>query len=260
MNSLAISLVNLCVLAATPPAPIDVEFTAAYDHTLQRYVVVVPAEFDAEQPHDVLIALHGHGADRWQFVKDERDECRSARDAAASHDMIFVSPDYRAKTSWMGPAAEADLLQIIDEVKKHYVVGRVFLCGGSMGATSALIFASRHPELLAGVVAKNGTANMVEYGGFQDAIAESYGGTKAEVPEVYKERSAELSPDRFTMPVAFTTGGADTIVPPDSVLRLAEKLKALGRDVLLIHRPEGPHSTTYEDGMHAFAFMMEKAK
>jgi hypothetical protein len=25
--------------------------------------------------------------------------------------MIFVSPDYRAKTSWMGPKAEADMVQ-----------------------------------------------------------------------------------------------------------------------------------------------------
>jgi pimeloyl-ACP methyl ester carboxylesterase len=172
--------------------------------------------------------------------------------------MIFVSPDYRAKTSWMGPSAEADLLQIIGEVKKQYVVGRVFLCGGSMGGTSALIFASRHPELLAGVVAMNGTANMVEYDQFQDAIAESYGGTKAEVPEVYKERSAELFPDRFTMPIAFTTGGADTTVPPDSVLRLAEKLKASGRDVLLIHRQEGPHSTNYDDAMACFNYVFKR--
>ena len=30
-----------------------------------------------------LIALHGHGSDRWQYIKDPRDECRVARDVAA---------------------------------------------------------------------------------------------------------------------------------------------------------------------------------
>ena len=63
-------------------------------------------------PHDLLVALHGHGSDRWQFIRDGRDECRGTREAAARHGAILVSPDYRAPTSWMGPKAEADLVQI----------------------------------------------------------------------------------------------------------------------------------------------------
>jgi hypothetical protein len=38
--------------------------------------------------------------------------------------MLVVSPDYRAKTSWMGPDAEADLLQILEEVKGKNRVSR----------------------------------------------------------------------------------------------------------------------------------------
>ena len=148
--------------------PLDVRFTAKLDGSEQRYLVRLPKGFDAKQPHGLVIALHGHGSDRWQFVNDQRDECRAARDAAAKSQSIYVSPDYRAKTSWMSPAAEADLLQILDDLHQRYRIDHVILCGGSMGGTSALAFAAMHPETIDGVVSMNGTANMVEYAGFTE--------------------------------------------------------------------------------------------
>lgn len=236
--------------------PRDLVFTAKVDGSSQRYVLFEPDGWDGKSPISVLIALHGHGSDRWQFVKDARDECRSARDAAARHGMLYISPDYRAKTSWMGQAAESDLVQIIEELKKKYRVSKVVLCGGSMGGTGALTFAALHPDLVDGVVSMNGTANLVEYRMFLDAIAASYGGSKSEKPEEYRKRSAELHADRLTMPIALTTGGEDKLVPPDSVLRLAEVLKKQNRKVKLIHRPEGGHETNYQDATLAFDFVL----
>lgn len=224
----------------------DVAFAADCDGSTQRYVLMLPKGFAAAEEHDVLIALHGHGSDRWQFAKDPRDECRAARDAAAAHHMIFVSPDYRAKTSWMGPKAEADVVQIIGDLRSRYRVGRVVICGGSMGGASCLTFAVRHPELIAGVASMNGTANHLEYERFQDAIRESFGGGKADVPLEYKNRSAEYWPERLTMPVGITAGGKDASVPPQSVVRLADVLRKMGRPVLLIYRETGGHSTSYE--------------
>lgn len=236
----------------------DVAFVAKWDGSEQRYVVVLPDGFSAHTSHSLLIALHGHGSDRWQFVKDGREECRAARDAAAEMGMLFVAPDYRAKTSWMGPAAEGDLIQIIDELRTKYQIDRVIVSGGSMGGTSALTFAALHPELVNGVVAMNGTANLVEYEQFQDAIAASYGGTKREKPDEYRKRSAELHAERLTMPIAITTGGQDRLVPPDSVLRLADVLQKQERPVRLIHRPDGGHSTTYADAKAAYTFVFEQ--
>jgi pimeloyl-ACP methyl ester carboxylesterase len=248
-------------LAGTNEAQItDVAFTAACDGTEQRYVLMLPAGFQPGQPHDVLIALHGHGSDRWQFARDPRDECRAARDVAAAHNMFYVSPDYRAKTSWMGPKAEADLVQIIGQLKKTHRVARVFLCGGSMGGTSSLTFAALHPELVDGVAAMNGTANHVEYTNFQDAITSSFGGSKTEISDEYRNRSAEFWPERFTMPVGLTVGGKDSVVPPQSFVRLADKLKASSREVLLIHRGEGGHWTNYEDAKAILEFVIQKAR
>lgn len=227
------------------------------DGTEQRYVVMLPPGFQIDRPHDVIIALHGHGADRWQFVNDSRDECRGARDAAAERNAIFISPDYRAKTSWMGPAATADMRQIIDELHGQFRIGHVIISGGSMGGTSALAFAAMHPGCVDAVVSLNGTANMMEYPNFSEAIAESYGGSRHEKPDVYRQRSAELFPERLTMPIAATTGGKDTLVPSDSVLRLMAELKIRGSSVLSVHHSDGGHATNYDDTRAAFRFVFE---
>ena len=244
---------------AEGPKPEDVAFTARADGSTQHYAIILPQGFDAARSHALLIVLHGHGSDRWQYITSPRDECRVARDVAAAHRMILVSPDYRATTSWMGPKAETDLLEILEALKARHHIRKTILCGGSMGASSALTFAAMHPDVVDGVVAMNGTANHLEYENFQDAIRASFGGTKAEIPQEYKRRSAEYWPERLTMPVGLTTGGKDALVPPDSVVRLAAIVKKLRPNVLLIHRPEGGHSTNYADGKAVLEFVIAKA-
>lgn len=234
----------------------DIEFKSDYDQSPQRYILRLPEDFNESVSHDLLIALHGHGSDRWQFAEAEHPQCTAVRDTAGERDMIFVSPDYRAKTSWMGPAAEADVVHIIEELKARYKIGKVFVCGGSMGGSSALTFAVLHPDKIAGVAAMNPTANHLEYEGFQDAIAHSFGGTKEDIPDEYKKRSAEYWPERFTFPVAISVGGKDTIVPPDSAMRLAGVLQRLGKQVTLINRPEAGHDTTYEDVRQMLEFIL----
>jgi pimeloyl-ACP methyl ester carboxylesterase len=236
----------------------DVAFRAAVDGSEQRYVRTLPVDFDARQTYDVLVTLHGHGSDRWQFVRQARDECRAARDIAAKHRMILISPDYRAATSWMGPKAEADMVQIISEVKQFCPVRHVILSGGSMGGTASLTFAALHPKLADGVVSMNGTANLLKYEGFQDAIEASFGGRKRDLPEEYKRRSAEYWPQRLTMPIACTTGGRDRAVPPESVQRLLAVLKRQDRPVLLIHRENGGHDTKYADAVAAYEFVLQR--
>jgi pimeloyl-ACP methyl ester carboxylesterase len=254
----AVVLVSVIPVFAEPFSETkDVAFTAKFDGSTQHYVVMLPGAFSPEEPHHALIALHGHGSDRWQFPENPRDECRAARDVAVRHDMIFVSPDYRAETSWMGPSAEADMVQIIQELRATYTVDKVFLCGGSMGGSSALTFAALHPDLVAGVASMNGTANHLEYDNFQDAIRASFGGTKQEIPGEYKKRSAEYWPERFTMPVGITASGKDESVPPQSVLRLGAMLEKLGHDVLVIYREDAGHVTGYEDGVAIIEFVIE---
>ena len=261
---LLVALVSLHAIASSvcatePPRVEDVAFTAASDQSEQRYALLVPEGFDDKKPRNLLIALHGHGSDRWQFATSEIAEARAARDVAAKHGMLYVSPDYRAATSWMGPAAEGDMVQMIAELRERFAIGRIFVCGASMGGSSALTFAALHPELVDGVVSMNGLANHFEYERFQPEIAASFGGGKADVPEEYKRRSAEYWPERLTMPVAITVGGKDDGVPPASVLRLGAVLARLQPHVLTINRPETGHTTSYEDAVAAMEFVIKKS-
>src|ERR1700722_6272539 len=245
-------------------------FTAHSDNTEQKYILRLPAQFDEQQPHDLMIALHGHGSDRHQYANDPRAECRAARDTAAKHEMIFVSPDYRGN-SWMGPAAEADMVQLIGELKQEFKVRRVILVGGSMGGTSVLIFTALHPELVDGVSSQNGIASLMDYdnafAGIADAIKISYGGNATETlaqfrqrePAEFRKRSALFVPEKFTMPVAITVGGKDTIVPPQTTIQLAEAIRKTNPDLLLINREDGGHATSYEDTVKAMEFVVERA-
>ena len=86
------------LLAVTLGAPTDVTFTASYDGSVQRYMQLLPSDFDPTKQYDIIIALHGSGSTRTQYASNTRDECRATRDVAANHDMIMICPDYRAST------------------------------------------------------------------------------------------------------------------------------------------------------------------
>lgn len=246
------------------------QFLADYDGSIQKYIIRLPGDFKPGSEHDLMMALHGHGSDRHQFAQDNRGECKAARDVAGRHQMIFVSPDYRDKTSWMGPAAEADMVQLIKQLIDQYKIRNVFIVGGSMGATAVLTFAALHPDLVDGVCSLNGSANLLEYtvdvAGVQNAIKNSFGGRPDETPQEYKKRnpqeykkrSAEYHPEKFTMPIAVTTSGRDVALPPDSVLRLAAAVRKHNQSVLVIHRPDEGHLTSYEDTVTAIEYVINQ--
>ncbi|MBR2003397.1 MAG: alpha/beta fold hydrolase, partial [Thermoguttaceae bacterium] len=173
-----------------------VEFVA-FDGTTQRYFERLPENLNPNRPTTLLIALHGHGSDGAQIFAGKYAEFNALLDVAAERGAIVVSPDYRDRTSWMGPAAEKDVAQIVAEQRDKRNVARVVISGASMGGSSALTFAVRRPDLIDGVVSINGTANHLEYEKFQDAISASFGGSKTEVPLEYKNRSAEYFPERL---------------------------------------------------------------
>ena len=237
-------------------------FLADYDGSIQKYIIRLPAGFKPDIEHDLMVALHGHGSDRHQFAQDNRGECKAARDVAGRHHMIFVSPDYRDKTSWMGPAAEADMVQLIKQLRDQYKIRNIFIVGGSMGGTAALTFAALHPDLVDGVCSLNGSANLLQYSvdvaDIQNAIKNSFGGRPDETPQEYKKRSAEYHPEKFTMPIAVTTSGQDLLLPPDSVLRLAAAVRKHNQSVLVIHRPDEGHLTSYEDTVTAIEYVIKQ--
>jgi len=256
----ALSAVTLA-LAVQAQVTTEVAFTAQVDGTTQYYVQLVAPTFDTSKVHDVLIALHGAGFDRWQFATDQRDECRAARAAAASRGMIYISPDYRAPTSFMGIKADADVVQIIRDLRAKYHVGRVFICGASMGGGGCLTFTAVHPDLVSGVASMNGIVNYFEWpGGDWGPIVESFGGTMQQVPDEYRKRSAEFWPGRFTMPVGLAVSANDNVCPPAAVLRFAQALRDSGKSVLLLNDPSAGHATVFANAKAVLDFAIDSAK
>ena len=247
----------VCGLAAAEPR--DMAFTAQTDGTVQHYVLALPEGYQAEQAYNLMVGLHSYGGDRWQFLQTKYPTTRAAVDTVAKWKMIYVLPEYRGPRSWMGAKAEADVVQIIGDVKARYRIGKVFLCGTSMGGSAALTFTALHPEMVDGVIAMNAAANYLELETLNASLTEAFGGAKDRIPLEYKKRSAEYWPERFTMPVALTAGGKDTLIPPQSVTRLADVLRKLGRKVLLIVPPNQGHQTDYPDAMAAFDFVIRAA-
>lgn len=238
----------------------DVTFLADLDQTEQSYVVRLPNGFDPGREYDIVVVLHGLGGDRFDIIVGQNC-ARALRDVADERNLIVVSPDYRARDSWMSPAAEADLLQILRDVKKEYKVKRTFWNGTSMGGTSVLAFAVLHPELVDGVMSNIGQANFLEFKNFRDNIERVFGGNKQEAFDVYKSRSAEYYPERLTMPLALYVGMHDEAVPPHSVLRLNDVLKEMGKtDLLMMVNPDVGHLQTYEDTKRGLEFIIDAAK
>jgi pimeloyl-ACP methyl ester carboxylesterase len=236
----------------------DVNFIADIDGSTQKYVLRLPADFNDSKAHNLLVGLHGGLADRWQYAQaTEWREIVATRDFAADHYMILVSPDYRGPWSRMGPKADDDVAQIINDLKKQFKVGKVFVTGASMGGAGCLTFTAIHPELVDGVISMNGIANYFE--DQDDSLKDSFGGAKTQIPLEYKKRSAEYWPERFTMPVAFTTSGRDELCPPQSIRRFANVLKQMQRPVLLIYREKEGHRTSYEDAKAILEFVVESA-
>ena len=234
-------------------------FVASCDGSTEKYVEIRPADFRPEA--GALIALHGHGSDRHQFAEHPRGECRASREAAASRGLLFVSPDYRAKTSWMGPKAESDILDLLKKLRADYGVTKFFFCGGSMGGTSALTFAARHPDLVSGVVALNPLADHLTYENFQDAIAASFGGDRKTACDEYYRRSAINYPERFTMPVSITVGGADKSVPPESARELAKRIAFIRPDLIYFDEvAKRRHETDYAASKRAFDEMFARVE
>lgn len=234
-----------------------VEFQAP-DGRKEFYYEYVPSTFDPEKTTTLLIALHGHGSGCDQIFNGKHEEFQATNDVAAKRNAVVVSPNYGSNVSWMGPEAEKDLTLVIEHQKAKRRYDRVIVSGASMGGSSTFTFAVRRPDLVDGAVAINGTANHLEYEKFQDAISESFGGSKREALLEYKNRSAEYFPEKLIgIPISITLGSLDEVVPPDSGRRLAQILQKTGGTVLLIERSDIGHMTPYAETARAFEFVFD---
>jgi len=200
-----------------------------------------------------VVCLHGHGShgDQLYTRPDIRDWWLSR---FLQHRVGILTPNLR-DNAWMGPAAAADLHELLAWTRNQYRVKRFLFFSGSMGGTGNLIYAVLHPDDVAAAVALGAASDPASYrrwcrtqqGGvvheIADAIEESYG----DHADLYHRHSPLKHASKLTMPVYLAHGADDAIIPVDQSQRLANAMA--GRPNFIYREiPSGDHDSPLADG------------
>jgi len=231
---------------AYPAGTQRITYTSALD-CAEDWALFLPGD----PGKNTIVYLHGSfsHADQIFTRKDVRDfwltRIRSGR-----HNLLSVN---MRGTSYMSPAATADLTDLLDYCRTQFGCQRFVLLGGSGGASSAMAYAVLHPEKIHGVVAM-GMCDILERLNFArrsdkpvlqrlaKTVFAAYGGTLEEKPDLYRARSVLAHTDRLTMPVILTMGEADPLIPVAETRKIAAAMK--GRSNFVYHEiPKGNHDS-----------------
>lgn len=207
------------------------DYTSGVDGTAD-WALVAPGR----RPDRWLVMIHGHGsaADQLWTRPDIRDHWLPAFQAGG---WGIIAPQLRGN-AWMGPAAATDLCDLLNRIRLQFGAARFVFVSGSMGGTSNLIYAVRHPADVAGVVALCPATDVAGYHAWcrqcapaapilseiADAIEASYGGPPARQAAVYAAHSAVRHAQRLTMPVAVVHATGDAVIPVQQSRDLAARL------------------------------------
>jgi polyhydroxybutyrate depolymerase len=148
-----------------------------HDGLKRRYLVHVPASYDAAKPSAVVLGLHGGGGHAEHFLKDGN---YGVVTASEKHGFIAVIPNGYSKNrrglfaTWNAGACCGDardeniddvgfLSAVIARVKRQAVVdeARVYAMGMSNGGLMAYRLACEIPDQVRGIMAVAGTDNTL---------------------------------------------------------------------------------------------------
>jgi pimeloyl-ACP methyl ester carboxylesterase len=222
------------------------EFKSSFDGSAQTFLEKDFGDEDSGVNRLVFVYLHGALSHQEQGVTAGIYNGSFEKWGAelARRNAVYVCPEYRGN-SWMGPAAEADVLDILCLLTKRFPGRRLILSGGSMGGTSALIFASRHPKAVDGVISLcPATDPALMFGVFPEHFVESYGGSPEKVPQVFSDRTSRNRIEALaSLPMAIVHGSADAIIGVDHSRILVSQLRERGALCHYTEIPEGDHDS-----------------
>jgi pimeloyl-ACP methyl ester carboxylesterase len=223
--------------------------------------IVYKSAFDGKtdwalfRPGDVsknaVVFMHGSLATGDQiFTRRDIRNFWLRRIIAGNHPLLSVN---MRGTSYMSPAAERDLSDLLDYCVSSLSFGKVILLGGSGGASSAMAYACLRPDKINGVVAM-GMCDIfarLDYARrnpnpalqkVSELIFESYGGTPEELPDVYRARSVLANTGKLNMPVTLTMGESDPLIPVAETRKIAAAMKDK-KDFTYYEIPNGDHDS-----------------
>lgn len=176
------------------------------DGSGQPIIIQLPDNWDGKTPGPVVVSLHGYVADHTQEVIRVKSD--------VPHFELNVNGRGSSFYRLMG---EDDVLEALDFLEANYPIDpdRVYLYGWSMGGWGCNLFATRHTDRFAGVVAVSGWAF----------------GLPVE--------------NMLPLPVQFYAGETDPIIPISTMrVQMLKLNKAGAKDIsLLAYPPPSGHDT-----------------
>jgi dipeptidyl aminopeptidase/acylaminoacyl peptidase len=229
-------------------------------------VLLRPPGFDPSRKYPTVVALHGHPTQWnhsfnvfWQhmsqlgFVVIAPNPRGSVRMGQGFHDLHVG--DY-------GGVEFDDVMRVVDYLRgQGYAdMDRVATWGGSGGGYMQFVIATQAPEvfraqIIRAPVSHWKTLAMERYvmparhatpTREPQRAREEFGGSYAEIPDRYEERSPLNFVENVVVPQVLMHGLRDGSVPLNESRRWAERMRELGKDHLLeyVEYPDEDHSLT----------------
>ena len=220
--------------------------------------VFQPITTGAPRSHAALVWVHenirGHLYERHiPFVRE-----------AVSRGYVVMAPEYRGSIGYgqalydaidYGGAEVDDIATattVLRERYPHVNPSRIGVIGWSHGGLIALLAILREPPLFEAAVAVAPVTNLFHRLAFKGVDAQRraidphnrFGGTPAERPEVYRERSPLFHVDKLAIPLLVHVAANDEDVTIDESRQLVDALvarKAHLADVKIYEAPKGGH-------------------
>jgi predicted peptidase len=154
------SILLLCLALAAVfgrPASAQTGFlqkTIDYNGASTKYVVYVPATYDATKPAPTILFLHGAGetgTDGWKQVAVGIGPAVLLDAPRWDFLVVFPQKPPGEQRGWI--AHEKLILDILDKTRKEYAVdpSRLYCTGLSMGGAGTWALAAKHPNLFAAI-------------------------------------------------------------------------------------------------------------
>ena len=228
-----------------PQRAMRIAFRSGFDGTTD-WALHVPGDAN----RSMVVYLHGSfsNADQILTRPDVRDHWLP-RIVGAGHPLLSIN---MRNTSYMNPAATRDLHDLIAHCRAKGYARKVVLLGGSGGASSAMAYACVHPATIDGVVAM-GMCDIFARLDFAEkspmpllqelarVTYQGYGGSPADNPAPYRERSVLLNAAKLmSLPIILAMGEEDMLIPVAETRRIAEALKGNPR-FRYVEIPGGGH-------------------
>jgi len=232
---------------------------------IQAFVVTPPGE----GPHPTIVSVHG--GPEWH----ERDAFDPETHALVDAGFAVALINYRGSTGyritfrraligdpWL-PETE-DILAGLDALIAAGVADpdRVALGGWSWGGCLACLNEGLHPDRWKAVFAGIPAGDMVaaHYASMPEIQAydvAQYGGTPAEVPEMYAERNPMTYVDRARAPVLVIAGEHDPRCPIEGVTPWVDAIRARGVPVEVHLYQAGHHANDVEEQVRQMELILD---